>query len=135
MLSATGSQGRGRSPRKNLRISASQGHGDTTRRALQELDRNAPRIPGVKIQSVTEGEPSRQGNPQHPRIQSCQPCYLMNRNPLAILQYNVNKSHHQVMALFSLRSPYGNMISLQYKSLGQTRFSPPYIPQSRTNLT
>jgi hypothetical protein len=46
ILSATGSQRRGRSPRKDLRTSTSQGHSNTTRRALQELDRNTLLVAG-----------------------------------------------------------------------------------------
>jgi hypothetical protein len=46
ILSATGSQRRGRSPRKDLRTNTSQGHSNTTRRVLQELDRNTLLVAG-----------------------------------------------------------------------------------------
>lgn len=47
ILNAPGNQKRGRSPRKITRIDGSQGTGDTTRRVLQELDRNALPMPGT----------------------------------------------------------------------------------------
>lgn len=47
ILSVPGNQKRGRSPRKITRMDGNQGTGDTTRRVLQELDRNTLPMPGT----------------------------------------------------------------------------------------
>jgi hypothetical protein len=54
----------------------------------------------------------------------------MNKNTLAILQYNVNKTPDQIMAPLLSDENVWNTISSPYKSLGQTRSNPLLTSQS-----